>query len=150
MGLKINTTIGTDQGITSEGYVRITNYNINKKNLDFRIELFISQDESNILSDVNNYRRVVPALNNEVGTMLSFRLTKEVITTNKVRKIIDDITGEYIDTEVDEDSVEIKADLSLLNDVSIFTYAYAKLKEKLELSFVIISLIANKKNKKLL
>jgi hypothetical protein len=27
-----------------------------------------------------------------------------------------------IDTEVDEDSVEIKADLSLLNDVSIFTY----------------------------
>jgi hypothetical protein len=32
-------------------------------------------------------------------------------------------TGEYIDTEVDEDSVEIKADLSLLNDVSIFTYA---------------------------
>jgi hypothetical protein len=78
MGLKINTTIGTDQGITSEGYVRITNYNINKNgNLDFRIELFISQDESNILSDVNNYRRVVPALNNEVGTMLSFRLTKE-------------------------------------------------------------------------
>jgi hypothetical protein len=137
MGLKINTTIGTDQGITSEGYVRITNYNINKNgNLDFRIELFISQDESNILSDVNNYRRVVPALNNEVGTMLSFRLTKEVITTNKViKKIIDDITGEYIDTEVDEDSVEIKADLSLLNDVSIFTYAYAKLKEKLELSF---------------
>jgi hypothetical protein len=136
MGLKINTTIGTDQGITSEGYVRITNYNINKNgNLDFRIELFISQDESNILSDVNNYRRVVPALNNEVGTMLSFRLTK-VITTNKViKKIIDDITGEYIDTEVDEDSVEIKADLSLLNDVSIFTYAYAKLKEKLELSF---------------
>jgi hypothetical protein len=49
MGLKINTTIGTDQGITSEGYVRITNYNINKNgNLDFRIELFISQDESNI------------------------------------------------------------------------------------------------------
>jgi hypothetical protein len=137
MGLKINTTIGTDQGITSEGYVRITNYNINKNgNLDFRIELFISQDESNILSDVNNYRRVVPAINNEVGTMLSFRLTKEVITTNKViKKIIDDITGEYIDTEVDEDSVEIKADLSLLNDVSIFTYAYAKLKEKLELSF---------------
>jgi hypothetical protein len=61
MGLKINTR--TDQGITSEGYVRITNYNINKNgNLDFRIELFISQDESNILSDVNNYRRVVPAL----------------------------------------------------------------------------------------
>jgi hypothetical protein len=59
MGLKINTT-GTDQGITSED-VRITNYNINKNgNLDFRIELFISQDESNILSDVNNYRRVVP------------------------------------------------------------------------------------------
>jgi hypothetical protein len=54
--------------------------------------------------------------------VLSFRL-KEVITTNKViKKIIDDITGEYIDTEVDEDSVEIKADLSLLNDVSIFTY----------------------------
>jgi hypothetical protein len=46
--------------------------------------------------------------------MLSFRLTKEVITTNKViKKIIDDITGEYIDTEVDEDSV-VKADLSLL------------------------------------
>jgi hypothetical protein len=61
MGLKINTTIGTDQGITSEGYVRITNYNINKNgNLDFRIELFISQDES--ISDVNNYRRVVPAI----------------------------------------------------------------------------------------
>jgi hypothetical protein len=131
MGLKINTTIGTDQGITSEGYVRITNYNINK-NLDFRIELFISQDESNILSDVNNYRRVVPALNNEVGTMLSFRLTKEITTNKVIKKIIDDITGEYIDTEVDEDSVEIKADLSLLNDVSIFTYAYAKLKEKLK------------------
>jgi hypothetical protein len=134
MGLKINTTIGTDQGITSEGYVRITNYNINKNgNLDFRIELFISQDESNILSDVNNYRRVVPALNNEVGTMLSFRLTKKNNNNKVIKKIIDDITGEYID--VDEDSVEIKADLSLLNDVSIFTYAYAKLKEKLELSF---------------
>jgi hypothetical protein len=37
MGLKINNALGTDQGITNEGYIRITNYNIN--NGDFRIEL---------------------------------------------------------------------------------------------------------------
>jgi hypothetical protein len=39
MGLKINNALGTDQGITNEGYIRITNYNINKNGyLDFRIE----------------------------------------------------------------------------------------------------------------
>jgi hypothetical protein len=27
MGLKINNALGTDQGITNEGYIRITNYN---------------------------------------------------------------------------------------------------------------------------
>jgi hypothetical protein len=38
MGLKINNALGT--GITNEGYIRITNYNINKNGyLDFRIEL---------------------------------------------------------------------------------------------------------------
>jgi hypothetical protein len=30
MGLKINNALGTDQGITNEGYIRITNYNIIK------------------------------------------------------------------------------------------------------------------------
>jgi hypothetical protein len=40
MGLKINNALGTDQGITNEGYIRITNYNIKKNGyLDFRIEL---------------------------------------------------------------------------------------------------------------
>jgi hypothetical protein len=39
MGLKINNALGTDQK-TNEGYIRITNYNINKNGyLDFRIEL---------------------------------------------------------------------------------------------------------------
>jgi hypothetical protein len=42
MGLKINNALGTDQGITNEGYIRITNYNIKNGYLDFRIELYIT------------------------------------------------------------------------------------------------------------
>jgi hypothetical protein len=30
MGLKINNALGTDPITTNEGYIRITNYNINK------------------------------------------------------------------------------------------------------------------------
>jgi hypothetical protein len=59
MGLKINNALGTDQGITNEGYIRITNYNINKNGyLDFRIEL-LSQAEANSFVDITNHNPIL-------------------------------------------------------------------------------------------
>jgi hypothetical protein len=123
MGLKINNALGTDQGITNEGYIRITNYNINKNGyLDFRIELFTSQAEANSFVDITNHNPIlITAKNNEIGEVLIVRLTKKITTTKRViKRVTNDETGEIVDNEVDEDTITDVADLSQLINVNIF------------------------------
>ena len=47
MALKINTPIGTNKGITSEAYVRISNYSFYKPEIAvFQMQLFLNEEES--------------------------------------------------------------------------------------------------------
>lgn len=162
MGLKIITPIGTDQGITNEAYVRISSYSLNKDNgnASFAIQIYNSKDiflkeKESILSmysiPINGSAR-----NNEIGNVLNLSLTKKitktVIVSKPVSKTVDvtetvtvlDAEGnpqESTDTRkevriVYEDTPEEitidVVDLTPLEDVNIFTFAYSKLKEKLQ------------------
>lgn len=48
MGLKINTQIGTDRGITDEGYIRIESFDMDRRKGDMivRTKLFLSEAEA--------------------------------------------------------------------------------------------------------
>ena len=112
MALKITTQIGTDKGITSEAYVRITDYQISKYGYaNFRTELFQSQADA-----TSNENATFPNLasgtarNQQIGESLNVSLTKEVTEEQAVKTVID---------------------ISPLENSSVFAFGYTKLKEKL-------------------
>lgn len=108
MGLKITTQIGTDKGITSEAYVRISDYQINKYgSANFRIEIFQKQSDS--VSDATNPVAMYEQLahNRTIGDVLTVAL-------------------------FDSDG---KPDLTPVLNITVFTYAYAQLKAKLVAAF---------------
>lgn len=158
MGLKITTPIGTDQGITTEAYVRISSYRIEKSNgqVFFDIQIYQSQEKS-VLSNSNMYPYTVSSVsrNNEIGDNLIVYLTKEVIATRtSIRQVSKEVdvtetittineAGESVDQVVtrkefriveetyQETYTQIVPDFSVLDTVSIFVFAYNTLKEKL-------------------
>jgi hypothetical protein len=164
MALKITSEIGTDQGITSEAYVRIVNYNINKTgSANFALQIFNSEAEATALSAgsplVGSFQNGI-AKNVQIGDNFSIGLTKEVTETITVQRSIPtevEVTEEVIVpgvdssestietitktviqsvlTDVQEERVVVVPDLSSLAEVDIFTFAYGKLKEKLEAAF---------------
>lgn len=112
MALKITTQIGTDKGITSEAYVRITDYQISKYGYaNFRVELFQSKEDSTS-NDLATFPNVLSgtARNQQIGESLHVSLTKEV---------------------TEEQAVKTVLDLSPLENGTVFAFGYAKLKEKL-------------------
>jgi hypothetical protein len=149
MGLKINAQIGTIDGITSEAYVRITNYSISKNGFaDFRIEAFMKKEDS--ASQEPHY----PGMPNgrttqcaKIGTELRVSLMADIVKIIQIeRPVLREITytngnGETVTEtkevlEMVDETVNVSvADLSQLEDVSIFTFAYGKLKEKLKETF---------------
>jgi hypothetical protein len=113
MALKITTQIGTDKGITSEAYVRISNYQISKLGVaNFIIELF--QNQSDSIIDNSKYILAQQAQNQSIGNNLFVQLVKE--ETNEV-------AGLPVVTKV--------PDLSSAQGVDIFTFGYTHLKAKL-------------------
>ena len=164
MALKITSEIGTDQGITSEAYVRIVNYNINKTgSVNFALQIFNSEAEATVLSlgsPLNGGLQNGIAKNAKIGEQFNFALTKEVTENIIVQRqvptevevteevIVPGVDGEESTTEtitktviqsvlkdVEETRTTTVADLSSLAEVDIFTFAYGKLKEKLKLDF---------------
>lgn len=159
MALKITKKIGTDQGITSEAYVRIVNYNINKNGIaNFALQTFLS--EANVPSVFSNTPGAIGSVrNNAIGDTFQTFLQKEVeekfMVTKPVTKEVDveqtltttDADGNPVTEtviqkaiqtvleEVEETRIALVPDLSLLAGQDIFAYAYGKLKEKLVAEF---------------
>ena len=108
MGLKITTQIGTDKGITSEAYIRISNYNISKYGVLFlNYETFLKQSDAPAYGDPEFkllYDEI--AKNQQIGMQISIQMKNEI------------------------DGVE-KVDMSVITNGSVFAYGYAKLKEYL-------------------
>ena len=116
MALKITTQIGTDKGITSEAYVRISNYQINKYGSAlFNIDLFQSEEEANQVTSSVPGQMVMASQNKQIGNSLFVELTSEIE--------VEGPTGEMITQKV--------PDLSLAQGVDIFTFGYSHLKTKL-------------------
>lgn len=149
MGLKITTQIGTDKGITSEAYVRISTYNVSKYGYaDFQLELFQSQSEAENAQKIGS-KLVLHSIfskNYEIGDCLNVKLEKPVEKTRKVLKSVPyeipavlDADGKEVTPamtqskmeEVDETYTTNVPDLSSAENSNIFKFGYDKLKEKL-------------------
>lgn len=143
MGLKITTQIGTDKGITSEAYVRIADYQVNKYgSANFRLELFQSQEDSAQPSTSPSPMPFMPqARNQQIGDFLSVPLTKEVEQTRTIQRNVevdveatDDVPAHrtWVMQDIEETYTITVPDLTPLEGIDIFEFAYGKLKTKLE------------------
>lgn len=104
MALKITTAIGTDKGITSEAYVRIGSYNLQKAgSATLGVEIYQSESDSDSFMNT--------AKNSQIGDLIVVSLNSEV--------------------EDEEGKKSIVTDLSPAIGVDIFTFGYAELKTKL-------------------
>jgi ribonuclease BN (tRNA processing enzyme) len=133
MALKILTSIGTDLGITSNAYIRISDYQINKPaaSATFRIEIHQSQP-----AEGESIGFGTSARNQQIGEALYVSFMKPVEKTVTGTRII------YVgDTPEDKQPVEQsytetvivpELDLSEAEATNIFAFGYAKLKEKLQ------------------
>jgi hypothetical protein len=160
MALKITVPIGTDRGITSEAYVRITDYNISKSgNASFRLQIFQSQEDAKLGSSAMTptFKESLASRNSQIGEVVnvSLMVDKQVMVPSvrssivevPVEKEVPDTKDEQgniltlktitvMETQVQTETVEelttIKvADISTLEGVNIFEYAYNSLREKL-------------------
>lgn len=157
MALKITTQIGTDKGITSEAYVRIADYQLNKYgSASFRIELF--QSEEDATSGIGTMPGIAGrvARNQQIGENIYLALTKQVEeTVTRTRTInapvvtpteqagplddngeptivtVDITTYELQEEEYEETLTKTVADLSSAEGVDIFEFGYGHLKAKL-------------------
>jgi hypothetical protein len=148
MALKITKSIGTNRGITQNAYVRIADYQISKfGSANFRIQLFM--DEA--AAKESNSMMGSQAQNIEIGESLSVSLMKEVEETyiyTQTGQEEKDVVKTYTNEAGEEISETVKemvpvekemtgtrkstvVDLSSVQGVDIFTFGYAKLKEKL-------------------
>jgi hypothetical protein len=140
MALKITTQIGTDKGITSEAYLRIADYQVSKYgSANFRLELF--QSQANSVSSSTSVLFSGQARNQEIGEYLSVPLTKEVEKTRTAQRSVevdveatDDVPAHktWVMQDVEETYTTIVPDLTPLEEIDIFEFAYGKLKAKLE------------------
>ena len=145
MALKITTPLGTDRGITSEAYVRIADYQVSKYgSANFRVELFLSQEDT--APTENRMFGGGQARNQQIGENVGVQMTKEVEATRTVQQRVEVLTEEVLDGEgevitpasrtwemqdVEETYMKTVPDLSALEDGTIFSFGYAKLKDKL-------------------
>jgi hypothetical protein len=148
MALKITKSIGTNRGITSEAYVRIADYQISKfGSANFRLQLFM--DEA--AAKESNSMMGSQAQNFEIGESLNVSLMSEVEETYTYAQTVQeekDVVKTYTNEAGEEISETVKemvpvekemtgtrksmvVDLSPVQGVDIFTFGYAKLKEKL-------------------
>jgi hypothetical protein len=127
MALKINKLIGTNRGITSEGYVRIEKYNINKHvgTLMINVGLYQNQQIAESAS-LNSYPSpfVIFSSDTPNGTYLSQNVDVKSTYIFPLSSSVE-VSGSFVDI----------IDLSPLESGSVFQFAYPKLKEELELVF---------------
>lgn len=159
MALKILSQIGTDQGITSEAYLRIVDYNLSKQgcSANFRLQLFLKEADAKPVVRLSPYNPGNPEAKCQlIGDYLYHSFGKEVdvdsectrVVSKEVQKeetiiITDPETGEETTTtqtitviEMVEEKYactvkEWQCDLATVEGVDIFHFGYGKLKEKM-------------------
>jgi len=159
MALKITAQIGTDQGITSEAYVRIMTYQINKSgNAYFNIQLLKSEEDATQVSASGPLAIAgQTARNAQIGESLVVPMTKVITVTQTVKRSVPEeqqVTetmtvppaeegGEpttqtftrtqtvFVEKDVEESIEKTVPDLSAAEGIDIFEFGYSKLKEKL-------------------
>lgn len=141
MAIKITKQIGTDLGITSEAYLRITNYNVQKSGFaNFQTQLYLSQ-EAATSGSTNLYPGPAmggSARNQQIGDSLNvdLRVPSQSVTYRTVSmpsQSIDEsgsITYTNVETEISESVTYMVPDFTEVEEANIFEFGYAKLKEK--------------------
>lgn len=110
MALKITTKIGTDKGITSEAYVRISEYQVSKYgSITAKIELY--QSDPGKLESIHPIVDAPVSKNHQIGDSILIKLIKEI--------------------ETEDGNIKVIPDISILDNTTIFEFTYSKLKEKL-------------------
>ena len=127
MAFQINTPIGTDGGIITGAYVRISGYEIRKNGkTNFTLDIFESQDATNIdtayIPDIHPNK----LQSKEIGLSLELDMTEKVKYTKTITKQVDGV-----DTEMEEEFTKKVSDLSVFETKTIFEVGYEKLGEKL-------------------
>ena len=131
MALKITTQIGTDKGITSEAYVRISNYQLSKfGSANFHIEIYQSEEEAASTADIIPGILIGQAKNQQIGDNIYVSLTTQVEETISVPQSGQDEDGNPL-PNVDQVITKVVPDLSSAEGVDIFTFGYSHLKSKL-------------------
>jgi hypothetical protein len=157
MALKITTQIGTDKGITSEAYVRISNYSLSKHgSANFQIEIYQSEADITVIGNTMPTMGTGQARNQQIGETLFISLTKQVeetvtktqmvnvpVTTQEERLgpldadgnpttvMIDVVNYTMEEQEVTETITKTVTDLSSAEGIDIFAFGYSHLKAKL-------------------
>lgn len=131
MALKITTQIGTDKGITSEAYVRISNYQLNKYgSASFQVEIFQSEADATPLSSATPGIIAGQARNQQIGDTIYVQLTKQEERTMSYPTVGLDADGNQLPDRVETITVSVP-DLSSAEGVDIFAFGYSHLKAKL-------------------
>ena len=131
MALKITTQIGTDKGITSEAYVRISNYQLSKfGSASFQIEIYQSEEDS--VSSMTATPGIIAgqARNQQIGDTIYVQLTKQEERTMSYPTVGLDVDGNALPDRVETITVSVP-DLSSAEGVDIFAFGYSHLKAKL-------------------
>lgn len=127
MAFKINTSIGTNEGIVTGAYVRISGYNISKSgDVVFVIDIFKDKDSSEY--DTAYIPSVHPnkLQSKEIGHSLNVKMTKRIQYTKTITKQVDGVP-----TDIEETFYKNISDLSVFENKTIFEVGYEKLEEKL-------------------
>jgi hypothetical protein len=131
MALKITTQIGTDKGITSEAYVRISNYQLSKfGSANFQVEIFQSEEDATPATNGMPGMLAGQARNQQIGDTIYVQLTKQEERTMSYPTVGLDADGNQLPDRVETITVSVP-DLSSAEGVDIFAFGYSHLKAKL-------------------
>jgi len=127
MAFKINKAIGTDAGIVTGAYVRISSYQISKTGIvNFAIDIFENKDSSEIIAPHIPVIHPNKLQSKEIGLSLDLDMTRRVTYTKIITKQVDGV-----DTEMEEEFTKKVSDISVFENKTIFEVGYEKLGEKL-------------------
>ncbi len=141
MAIKITAQIGTDLGITSEAYLRITNYNVQKGGFaNFQTQLFLNAEAATSSSNLYPGPGMGGAIarNQQIGDNLNVDLrvpSQSIVyrTVSMPSQSVDEsgsVTYTNVETQVSESVTVMIPDFTQVEEANIFEFGYAKLKEK--------------------
>lgn len=127
MAFQINTPIGTNDGIVTGAYVRISSYNISKNgDVVFIIDIFKDKDSTEVETSYVPVIHPNKIQSKEIGISIDLKMTNRVEYTKTITKQVDGV-----DTEIEETFAKRVSDLSAFETKTIFEVGYEKLGEKL-------------------